>query len=143
MAQMAQKGGLPGQPEVGPWADPEFPPVNGRARKLVLGRRTEALPSYTAATAAAVVAEVVARGLEPLSTKVLNVDLLKRSDSASLAGADRKEGSPDTILTIKAAELSWKELRAAAERLKMNSAEWVTEGHEAKRFASLLVHFRR
>ena len=141
MAQMAQKGGLPGQPEVGPWADPEFPPVHGRARKLVLSRRTEGLLAYSAASAAAVDAEVVARGLEPLSTKVLNVELLKRSDSAGLAVADRKAGSPDTILTFKAAELSWAELRAAAERLKMNPAVWVTEGHEAKRFASLLVHF--
>ena len=73
MAQMAQKGGLPGQPEVGPWADPEFPPVHGRARKLVLSRRTEGLLAYSAASAAAVDAEVVARGLE----LVLGADLAR------------------------------------------------------------------
>jgi hypothetical protein len=52
-----------GQPEVSPWADPEFAPVAGRAHKLVLGTRMELLLVYTSATAAMVVAEVVARGM--------------------------------------------------------------------------------
>ena len=141
MVLMWQQGGFPGQPEVSPWADPEFAPVVGNAHKLVLGARSESLLAYNPASAAMVVAEVVARGLEPASTKPPNVEILKRSDSGGLKTEDRKSGFPDTILSVKAAELSWTELLAAAVKLKMDSSEWVKEGSEAKRFASLLVHF--
>jgi hypothetical protein len=69
------------------------------------------------------------------------VEILKRSDFGDLTIEDRKSGFPDTILFVKATELSWTELLAVVALLKMDSSGWVKEGSEAKRFASLLVHF--
>ena len=126
-----------------PWATPTFAPVSGHVHKLADGARSLALVKYAASACSkdAAAAEVEARGLIPQSTKALNVKLLKRSDAKELTPDDRKTGFPTTTLEVVEMDLSWTEVLAQAEEAGLATSEWVSEGHEGRRFGRLLLHF--